>query len=325
MVARVLSLSLVVAASGRSLSLRRGRGTSEPWETGTTDFMDRYSADAEKQFHQNGRAAQEMDAAEAKQDAGDPLDGEHFTEKKAAESSDTAPASGSSDAWLKLPSDSWAFMPRAKPMDDTASSAPEEPHVEAHSERAPEHEEAHAEHADTFELSPGTADFWRPSGAMDWQTELRSAQKQASDSWGMAPHKQSTESWEMAPRADVRQAAEEDVSAPSDASPAPHISSDVSSSAWGAHLSNSLSSDTSGDASDVVSSDMSSKASNDGAAVKIHAGSLGGLFDGGEDRGSHKNKKAASESSAQAPATHTGGAVVDVRLDSELQEATLKQ
>lgn len=309
----MFSLSLVAAASGRSVSLRRGRVSSEPWEHPTTDFMDQYSADAEKAFHQDGRAAREMDAAAEKNDADDPF---ADVRKPIADVAST-PSQSVSDAWLKQSSDSWAFMPRAKNLDDSAPVVSEEPRADAHAEHT-------EEPADTFELSPGTANFWKPK--MDWQTELRSAQKQASDTWGMAPHKRSTESWEMAPRAAVHA---EEPSAPIDVSQVPHISSDVSSSAWGAHLSSDassgLSSAASSDTSSDASVDMSSKESSDAGAVKVHAGSLGGLFDGGEDRGSHKKRGSAGDNSEQASqqqsSSHAGGAVVDVRLDSELQES----
>jgi len=61
-------------------------------------------------------------------------------------------------------------------------------------------------------------------------------------------------------------------------------------------------------------------AQNDAAAVHVHAsGSIGGLFDGGEDRGKHGNAQGGA-AKVEAP-SHAGGAVVNVRLDSELQEA----
>jgi len=60
-------------------------------------------------------------------------------------------------------------------------------------------------------------------------------------------------------------------------------------------------------------------AQNDAAAVHVHAsGSIGGLFDGGEDRGKHGNAQGGA-AKVDVP-SHAGGAVVNVRLDSELQE-----
>lgn len=70
-------------------------------------------------------------------------------------------------------------------------------------------------------------------------------------------------------------------------------------------------------------SEGASEDTNGGAAVHVHAGgSIGGLFDGGEDRGSQGGGEGTSQGAAKTDApNHAGGAVVNVRLDSELQES----
>lgn len=186
--------------------------------------------------------------------------------------------------------------------------------------------------ADVAALSPTSrTDAWLKAPGGD-ALSIEAAPLSSTDSMGVVPTspvsassnpaldsnswlKQSTDSWAFAmPHAvpDARY-----VSSPDDVSIPHEDASTVGQGHTQAQLVGGRDS-IGDDASEGASEDT-----NSGVAVHVQAsGSIGGLFDGGEDRGRRGGSTGNSQVAAKADASnHAGGAVVNVRLDSELQES----
>lgn len=298
-----VTFSLAAAcASGRSLR-------AEPWEgvkdEGVTDYMAAYTA---------GVTGSSSDTESAVAAPASPSADSRPTEPDSTKSS-----AGGVVAWTPSSSpDSWLKAPVG---DDLS--------VDAQPQRQ-------STSMNSWLKAPVDDSSSPVSGSIPWL-------KQATDSWAFAVPHAVPDAADSAPPADVSPSSEtaEQPVASTDVERPPHDADTLATSPWDSaprsavqredvqRRTDSVASDQGqargqdNEQRDDTADDSSRDSRSDAAAVHVHAsGSIGGLFDGGEDRGAHGSDQGASHANAKADApSHAGGAVVDVRLDSELQEA----